>query len=152
IADFSIRKVKLLAGSPGTPGKQDGTGRAALFNRPTGIALTKDGKTLLVADTNNNRIRLISRDGVVTTLTGDPGVTCSTGQGSITRRGLRPNGAGDGEMVFDGPRSVDSDTSGNIYTTDNNGAKVISRPISDTRQGMPLAQCNGSFNRAVSVA
>lgn len=58
-------QVKTLAG--GEPGFADDHGAAAAFNTPCGIAIADDG-ALLVADTGNDAIRRIDKDGVVTTL------------------------------------------------------------------------------------
>lgn len=49
--------VTTVAGTAGTSGSTDGTGAAALFNRPMGI--TTDGISLYVADFNNSTIRKI---------------------------------------------------------------------------------------------
>ena len=60
--------VTTLAGS-GEEGSTDGTGAAASFNRPAGVAVGADG-TLYVADYGSNKIRKITAAGVVTTLAG----------------------------------------------------------------------------------
>ncbi len=63
--------VTTLAGN-GAPGSNDGTGVAAQFNGPSGIALDGDGTNLYVADTYNSSIRKIELStGVVSTLTGN---------------------------------------------------------------------------------
>src|SRR6476659_1644939 len=71
----STRVVSTLAGSvnnpPGGAGYVDGTGRAARFSEPNGIAVA--GTTVYVSDANNT-IRKITSAGVVTTLAGTPGV------------------------------------------------------------------------------
>src|SRR5689334_19732901 len=62
-----------LAGD-GTQGDADGPGRQARFNGPIGIAVAPDGR-VVVADTYNDRIRVIEADGTVRTLAGsaEPG-------------------------------------------------------------------------------
>jgi DNA-binding beta-propeller fold protein YncE len=79
VADTSnnrIRKVtpeglvSTLAGD-GTAGTRDGGAGAAQFNAPVGVAVDARGERVYVADTYNDRIRLISTtDGQVTTLAG----------------------------------------------------------------------------------
>jgi len=64
--------VSTLAGAPGQGGLQDGTGAAARFSHPQGLAILADGG-LVVADTGNSAIRRVSPDGTVTTLAGAPG-------------------------------------------------------------------------------
>ena len=72
--------VTTLAGS-GSAGSADNTvGTSATFNHPSGI--TNDGNSLYVADTNNNKIRVISMaTGAVSTLagSGSTGNTNNTG-------------------------------------------------------------------------
>jgi sugar lactone lactonase YvrE len=51
--------VETIAGN-GAPGYADGEAANARFNVPTGLALSPDGQTLFVADTNNHRIRRIN--------------------------------------------------------------------------------------------
>src|SRR5262249_15262953 len=64
--------VTTLAGMAGTTGSSDGTGAAASFNGPQGVATDSAGN-VYVADTGNSTIRKISSAGVVTTVVGRPG-------------------------------------------------------------------------------
>jgi sugar lactone lactonase YvrE len=61
-------KVTTIAGN-GTPGFADGKGGEARFNGPVGIAVD-DAGVVYVADTYNDRIRRIAKDGTVTTIAG----------------------------------------------------------------------------------
>src|ERR1019366_911584 len=58
-----------LAGPDETPGAIDGTGSAARFNSPHGVAVDSAGN-VYVADTDNYTIRKVTPGGVVTTLAG----------------------------------------------------------------------------------
>ncbi|WP_019637719.1 stalk domain-containing protein [Paenibacillus fonticola] len=49
---------------------QDGAKDDAVFNGPSGIDIDKNGN-LYIADTDNHRVRKISKDGTVTTIAGD---------------------------------------------------------------------------------
>jgi DNA-binding beta-propeller fold protein YncE len=74
--------VSTLAGS-GVAGAVDGVGAAATFNGPRGVAVSADGTTVFVADTNSQRIRAIN--GVsrsVTTLAGSGSATWVDGLGT----------------------------------------------------------------------
>ena len=93
--------VTTLAGS-GVGGFADGTGAAAQFKSPAGVAVDSSG-TLYVADFYNQRIRKITQAGVVTTLAGSTaGFADGTGSGA----------------QFNGPNSVAVDPSGTVYVAD----------------------------------
>jgi sugar lactone lactonase YvrE len=105
-------KVSTLAGS-GTnaqAGGVDGTGAAARFYYPLGLTIDATG-TILVADTNNNAIRKVTPDGVVTTVAG----------------GMAQKGDVDGTGVdarFSEPSAVATDTNGNLYVADSGNATI----------------------------
>jgi NHL repeat-containing protein len=109
-ANHTIRKVNAagvvttLAGTAGVSGSADGTGPAARFDAPAGVAVDSAGN-VYVADQANETIRKITPDGVVTTLAGTAGVSGSAdGTGPAAR--------------FDAPAGVAVDSAGNIYVTD----------------------------------
>jgi len=108
--NYTIRKitkagvVTTLAGLAEAVGSADGTGSAARFNNPYGVAVDSAGN-VFVADTASNTIRKVTSAGVVTTLAGTAGVTGSTdGTGSAAR--------------FYEPVSVAVDTAGNVFVAD----------------------------------
>ena len=93
-----------LAGSAGSYGSADGTGSAARFNYPAGVAVDGAGN-VYVADTDNHTIRKITPAGVVTTLAGSAGASGSAdGTGSAAR--------------FYYPYGVAVDSAGNVYVAD----------------------------------
>lgn len=100
--------VTTLAGSL-TAGSNDGTGTAASFNGPTGIAVDSVGN-LYVADHNNNEIREITPSGVVTTLAGSTTAGNSDGTGS--------------SASFSQPQSVAVDGVGNVYVADSGNNEI----------------------------
>ncbi|HXL72026.1 MAG TPA: hypothetical protein VN963_00235, partial [bacterium] len=95
--------VSTLAGS-GTGMAVDGTGTAASFDGPTGVAVDASGN-VYVADHNADEIRVITPGGVVTTMAGQDRVIGST------------NGPGN-VALFYGPYGVAVDTRGNVYVAD----------------------------------
>ncbi|MBA4316823.1 MAG: hypothetical protein C0412_00330 [Flavobacterium sp.] len=108
----SIRKitpagvVSTFAGS--TQGFADGTGTAAQFNRPFGVAI--DGfDNLYVTDTYNNKIRKITPEGVVSTLAGST-------QGDA-------DGIGTAAQFYH-PIGIAVDGAGNLFVTDNLNYKI----------------------------
>jgi len=113
VAEFSnhtIRKitpegaVTTLAGTAGVPGSTDATGAAARFLGPFGVATDSAGN-VYVADFGNHAIRKITPTGAVTTLAGTAGATGSTDATGAAAR-------------FNGPASVATDGSGNVYVAE----------------------------------
>lgn len=108
--------VTTLAGLAGSPGSADGTGSAARFNLPYGVAVDQAGN-VYVGDMQNNTIRKITPAGVVTTLAGLAGAAGST------------DGTG-GAARFDFPAGVAVDLAGNVFVADS--ANHTIRRISPT--------------------
>jgi sugar lactone lactonase YvrE len=102
--------VSTLAGTAPRAGSTNGTGAAARFNSPRGIATDSAGN-VYVADYDNHAIRKITPAGVVTTLAGLAGSTGSAdGSGSAAR--------------FRFPIDVVSDASGNLYVADSDNDTI----------------------------
>nr|WP_298220767.1 NHL repeat-containing protein [Halothiobacillus sp.] len=113
-ANNEIRKISpagvvtTLAGST-TAGSADGTGAAASFNSPEGVATDASGN-VYVADAVNHEIRKISPAGVVTTLAGFTAPGSADGTGAAAR--------------FHGPAGVATDASGNVYVADTGNHEI----------------------------
>lgn len=65
--------VTTVAGVPGEAGSDDGLARSAHLNTPSGLDFDAEGN-LLIADTGNHTIRMLTTDGELVTLAGLPGV------------------------------------------------------------------------------
>jgi trimeric autotransporter adhesin len=100
--------VTTLAGS-GVAGLADGTGAAATFNNPEGVAVGADG-TVYVADSRSNTIRKITAAGVVTTLAGSG----STGSANATGTAAS----------FNYPTGIAVAADGTVYVADRNSHKI----------------------------
>lgn len=95
--------VSTLAGS-GTFGFADGKGDTVRFNGPEGIAADRHG-VVYVADAENNRIRKITPDGVVSTIAGNGTAGFDDGPGNAAQfsrpGGLAVDAKGDFLFVAD---------------------------------------------------
>jgi DNA-binding beta-propeller fold protein YncE len=81
IADLATYEVKAVIGT-GTKGLKDGDFATAAFFRPQGLALTPDGNTLYVADTENHTIRAVNlKEKLVTTVAGTGKQSLGRGRG-----------------------------------------------------------------------
>ncbi len=99
--------VTTIAGQS-TAGSFDATGASAQFYYPTGVAVDASGN-VIVADTQNNRIRRVSPGGVVTTLAGST-------QGFLDATGA--------SAQFYYPFGVAVDASGNVIVADQNNHRI----------------------------
>lgn len=149
--NHAIRKVtpagvvSTLAGS-GASGFADGTGTAATFNSPRGIAIDSNGN-VFVGDTGNHAIRKITPAGGVTTLAGSGTAGFVDGTGAVA--------------TFNAPKGVALDSSGNVFVADslNNAIRKItpSGAVSTFSGNGTEGFGNGtgraaSFNQPVGVA
>jgi sugar lactone lactonase YvrE len=119
--NYTIRKitsdglVSTFAGKAGSNGVNDGTGNAARFQWPSGLAVDGAGN-VYVADPVSHTIRKITPVGVVSTFAGSAFASGSVdGKGSAAR--------------FQSPSDVAVDISGNVYVAD--GSRTIRKISSD---------------------
>ncbi len=120
VADYNnhaIRKVSstgvitTLAGTLGTYGKTDGTGSAARFNNPHGVAVDSAGN-VYVTDQGYNTIRKVTSTGVVTTLAG----SAATFPGFVDGQGV--------DARFSSPSYLAVGESGNVFIADTNNHTI----------------------------
>jgi sugar lactone lactonase YvrE len=104
ICPLHAQVVSTFAGS-GNVGSTDGTGTYDSFYWPQGLAVDGSGH-VYVADGSNNRIRMITPGGVVSTFAGSLGAGSDNGTVSVAR--------------FFNPTGVAIDGSGNVYVADQN--------------------------------
>jgi sugar lactone lactonase YvrE len=119
--NHTIRKVTpagavtTLAGLAGSPGSADGTGSAARFFQPSGLAADPAGN-LYVADSRNSTIRLVTSAGTVTTLAGIAGSPGNTDG---------PSSAAESNAAqFCDPHDVAVDRAGNVYVADTANQRI----------------------------
>ena len=104
IRKISGGNVTTFAGSPQVWGSADGSGTNAQFNSPCGLKFDAHGN-LFVSDANNNTIRKITTNGVVTTFAGAAG----------------QDGASDGDLAtarFRSPAELAFDEKGSLFVAD----------------------------------
>jgi sugar lactone lactonase YvrE len=153
--------VTTLAGLPGTDGSTDGTGKAAQFNGPGGIAVDSTGN-VYVADSGNNTIRKVMPNGEVTTLAGVPGEVgtyCVLADGTYTLSCISGTGSA---ALFWNPCSVAVDGAGTLFVADEQNFSVrvgvapevqvvaleVTQVIQDWRNSIPLIEGKETFVRA----
>jgi gliding motility-associated-like protein len=151
--------VSTLAGS-GAPAATDGTGTAASFYNPRGLAIDPSGN-LYVADQANNLIRKITSAGVVTTI-GGSSFNSPTGVGIDAAGVLYVADAGSNSIKkistsgvvttfatgLSFPREIRIDKDGTCYVTNQNSNSIAK--ISSA--GVVSTLVNGGFNSPIGLA
>jgi sugar lactone lactonase YvrE len=144
--DVETGRESVIAGNSGTSGYADGEGSEARFNAPIGIAVSEDGQ-VFVADTYNDRIRTIGKDGRVRTIAGGNEPGFRDGMGSEARFDT-PCGlaiAPDGSLLV-------ADTANHRIrrvTLDGNVTTIAGTGEETERDGKPL---EAAFNQPIAIA
>jgi sugar lactone lactonase YvrE len=127
--------VTTIAGVKTVQGYLDGTGTAAQFKLPYGLAADANGN-VFVADAGAYTVRKIAPGGIVTTLAGSPGLSGSAdGSGSAAR--------------FYFPWDLACDAAGNVYVSDTSNYTI--RKITPAGVVTTVAGLAGSFGSADGV-
>jgi sugar lactone lactonase YvrE len=128
-------QVSTLAGLAGAAGSTDGTGAAARFSTPMGLAIDTAGN-LYVADSGNHTIRKVSPAGVVSTVAGVAGQSGTADGDRASARFTQPT-----RLAWDA-------SSGALYVT---GA-ALRRIAADGTVSSPVqAACSGISAVAVDA-
>jgi len=133
--DHRIRKisplgvVSTLAGS-GSRSFADGIGKLASFDTPIFLSVDLLGN-VYVGDSGNNRIRKITPNGVVTTLSGLATASFADGVGT--------------NALFDRPFGTTVDREGNVYVADFNNNRIRKISVSLPLPG-PLPVCDSMWH------
>lgn len=146
--NFTIRKVSpagevtTLAGTPGQAGSADGTGAAARFDFPLGVAIDAAG-SIYVADSGSATIRKVSPVGEVITLAGTARVFGSAdGVGPAAR--------------FSAPSGLAVDSAGQLFVADSGSSNVrritATGTVSTLAGVTPALSGSGSFGNAAGLA
>jgi sugar lactone lactonase YvrE len=100
--DLATAAVETLAGS-GSTGDADGTGTAASFSSPVGVAVAANGDLAITEE--DGRVRRVTPAGVVTTIAGR-----WTGPGKVDAAGTNAR--------FNTPQHLAQDAAGNVFVAD----------------------------------
>ncbi len=139
---YSPSILNLFAGiiSPGYSG-DDGPATQAQLNYPKGVAADGEGN-IYIADTDNNRIRMVNRDGVITTVAGNGTAGYAGDYGFAINAQLR------------NPTGIAVDSNGNLYIADSGNhriRKVNTDGIITTVAGNGIAGFGGDNDLALQA-
>ncbi|MEH3087483.1 MAG: NHL repeat-containing protein [Xylophilus ampelinus] len=116
VADASNSRIRRVAAdgttttlAGGNAGYAEGSATTAQFSYPFDVSTDGRGN-VLVADSNNHRIRRIAADGTVSTLAGSGNAGFADGSAATAR--------------FDQPFGVAADADGNVYVADYNNHRI----------------------------
>jgi uncharacterized protein (TIGR03437 family) len=134
--------ISTFAGVCGTEGYSGDGAAATLANlsNPSAVAVDPNGD-VLIADTNNNVVRIVVPSGIISTFAGNhsPGFTGDGGPATV------------GEL--DAPTAIASDSAGNIYVTDsvNNLVRKINAVQQCTTPTTGTPVCGNFLSTSIGI-
>jgi hypothetical protein len=138
------RAINLFAGAGAASFTGDGgQATAATLNVPMQTAQAADGR-VFIADSANNRIRVVSAGGAISTFAGGPAASACTYTGAASGLGLQA------------PRGVAVDAAGNVYIADT-GANCVRKVdtagnVTRVAGGGATLTCTATTATAVSLS
>jgi|GEM_PF-1516340 len=135
IAKVTSSGAVIYAGQPGVVGSTNGTGAQATFTNPSGIAVDSSGNAYV---SDNNTIREIASNGVVSTVAGQAGVPGdSDGTGS--------------SAAFNSPTALAVDGAGNVYVADSGNGLIRMIAPGGVVTTLPVAPYSVQFINGIAV-
>jgi trimeric autotransporter adhesin len=137
--------ITLVAGNsrPGFTG-DGGAATSAELNAPQGVAVDKSGN-IYISDTNNNRVRIVTPNGIINTF---------AGTGQVGGPGNMNDGGPANQAYLHLPGGLAVDSSGNVYiadTGDNAIREVTTNGIINSIAGDGLPSYSGDTFLAVNA-
>ncbi|HYR41843.1 MAG TPA: hypothetical protein VER98_02385, partial [Terriglobia bacterium] len=132
--------ITTIAGTGSAGYAGDGIGVSVPLWSPTGLAVDRSG-AILIADSNNQRVRKLSPNGVISTIAGDGNAGFSADGPALSARLFTPS-------------SLAVDSTGNIYLADTNNErvrKITLNGIISTIAGTGVAGYNGDDGPATAA-
>ncbi|MEX6686410.1 T9SS type A sorting domain-containing protein [Danxiaibacter flavus] len=136
VVNFDANSVVTIAGDSAS-GFANGTGLAARFNLPANMIFDKISGNIFICDRNNNRIRKMTTDGVVTTYAGTGVAGYLDGAAASAR--------------FSSPTGITVDNSGNVYVADG-GTRIRKITPGGTVSTLAGAAASGYVNATGAAA
>jgi len=139
VSDFGNHRIRRITplgvvttvAGDGTQGYADGTGTNAKFNGPSGVAVNTFGE-IFVGDQDNNRIRMISTLGAVSTIAGSGTSGFADGVGT--------------NAMFNFASGVAVDSLGTLYVADGFGGNRIRKILLPPTLPGPLPVCDSTWH------
>ncbi len=154
LASTTAGDIYTVAGN-GTPGYSGDGGPAgpAQLDNPSGVAVDASGN-LLIADTANNRIRMVAAASCASKC--PYGLSATVGGSIYTVAGGGTGGLGDAGPAVDGklnqPEAVSADAGGNLLIADTNDHRIRMIAVADCTSSCPYGLASTTAGDIYTVA